>query len=252
MAAVESDEPAGAPDWIVTFADMISLLVTFFILLMTFSTMEVYDAFQTDGALVGSAGILRNDTGDTIQEPPESDIMMAMDAMRGARTPHSRPPEELLEDLSLAAARDDEEHHEVDLNVVGDGIVLAWDERAAFAPGSTELTPYLRTALREAATILEHYPHQVVVEGHTDDRARPTGAHPDAHALSLARARAAASYLLETSELDPLQVQLAAHGDTRPRESNETPEGRRLNRRVELRILSLSQQRATQLEREER
>ena len=74
MAAAESEEPAGAPDWIVTFADMISLLVTFFILLMTFSTMEVYDAFNTDGALVGSQGILRNDTGDTLQEPPDVDI----------------------------------------------------------------------------------------------------------------------------------------------------------------------------------
>lgn len=252
MAAVESEEPAGAPDWIVTFADMISLLVTFFILLMTFSTMEVYDAFNTDGALVGSQGILRNDTGDTLQEPPDADIMMAMDAMRGARTPHSRPAAELLEDLSLAAARDDEEHHEIDLNVVADGIVLSWDERACFGPGSVELTPYLKTALREAATILEHYPHQVVVEGHADDRVRPTAEYPDAHALSLARAEAAAGYLLETSELEPLQVQLAAHGETRPRSTNETPEGRRLNRRVELRILSLSERRASQLGEEER
>lgn len=252
MAAAESEEPAGAPDWIVTFADMISLLVTFFILLMTFSTMEVYDAFNTDGALVGSQGILRNDTGDTIQEPPDVDIMMAMDAMRGARTPHSRPAAELLDDLSEAAATKDDEHHEIDLNIVADGIVLAWDERAAFAPGSTELAPYLKLALREAATILEHYPHQVVVEGHADSQAPSSAAHPDAHALSLGRAEAAASYLLETSSLDPMQVQLAAHGDTRPRETNETPEGRQLNRRVELRILSLSEYRASQLDEEER
>ena len=49
-----------------------------------------------------------------------------------------------------------------------------------------------------------------------------------------------------------MQVQLGAHGDTRPRETNETPEGRQLNRRVEVRILSLSEYRASQLDEEER
>ena len=251
MAAKEPEPAAGAPDWIVTFADMISLLVTFFILLMTFSTMETYDAFQTTGNLFGSAGVLRNDTGDTMTEPPDVDVMAAMDAMRGAAVPHSRPAEDLLDDLSLQAARPDEEHAEVDLTSVADGILIRYDERGSFQPGSAELPPYLEVALRELSTVVEHYPHMVVVEGHTDDTFTPTSRFPDAEAVSLARAEAAAELLIATSELDPLQVQIAGYGKDRPREDNDSPEGRRLNRRIEIRILSLSEARALKLQHEE-
>jgi chemotaxis protein MotB len=251
LGAKEPEAAAGAPDWIVTFADMISLLVTFFILLMTFSTMESYDAFQTTGNLFGSAGVLRNDTGDTMTDPPNVDVMAAMDAMRGAAVPHSRPAEDLLDDLSLEAARPDDEHAEVDLNAVADGLLIRYDERASFAPGSAEISPYLDVALRELSTILEHYPHMVVVEGHTDSTFEPTSRFRTAEAVSLARAEAVAELLLVTSELDPLQIQIAGYGKDRPRETNDSPEGRRLNRRVEIRILSLSEARALKLQLEE-
>lgn len=251
MAAKEPEQAAGAPDWIVTFADMISLLVTFFILLMTFSTMETYDAFQTTGNLFGSAGVLRNDTGDTMTEPPDVDMMMAMDAMRGAAVPHTRPAEDLLDDLSLQAAKPDDEHATVDLNAVADGILIRYDERASFDPGSAEISPYLDVALRELSTVLEHYPHRIVVEGHTDDSFVPTSRFPSAEIVSLTRAEAVAELLIATSELDPLQVQIAGYGKDRPRDDNDTPEGRRLNRRVEIRILSLSEARALKLQHEE-
>lgn len=251
MGVKEPVPPAGAPDWIVTFADMISLLVTFFILLMTFSTMETYDAFQTQGRLFGSAGTLRNDTGDTMTEPPNVDFMAAMDAMRGAALPHSRPAEDLLDDLSLQGARPDEEHAPVDLNAVADGILVRYDERASFGPGSTEISPYLDTAIRELSTVVEHYPHMVVVEGHTDDSFRPSARFPDAESVSLARAEAVAEIILATSKIDPLQLQISGYGSDRPREDNLTPEGRRLNRRIEIRILSLSEARASKLQFEE-
>lgn len=251
MGVKEPEPPAGAPDWIVTFADMISLLVTFFILLMTFSTMETYDAFQTQGNLTGSAGTLRNDTGDTMTEPPDVDFMAAMDAMRGAALPHSRPAEDLLDDLSLQGAKPDEEHAAVDLNAVADGLLIRYDERASFGPGSADIPPYLDTAIRELGTIIEHYPHMVVVEGHTDETFRPSTRFPDAESISLARAEAVADLLLGSSELDPLQLQISGYGSDRPREDNHTPEGRRLNRRIEVRILSLSEARALKLQLEE-
>lgn len=247
MGKVEEDPPPGAPDWIVTFADMISLLVTFFILLMTFSSMEAFDAFQVDGDLIGTSGTLTAAGGPDAIKPPQHDFMNAMDAVRGAQSPHSRPTEELLENIEDMGQQANDEHVEVDLKAIKDGLIIRYDERASFKPGSAELSSYLESAVTELARVLEHYPHTVVVEGHTDNRVQATDAYPDPVALSASRASAVVEAMLSSSQLNPLQVQIAAIGDERPRIDNDTPEGRQLNRRVEIRVISLDQARAARL-----
>lgn len=243
----EPDAPAGAPDWIVTFADMISLLVTFFILLMTFSSMEAYDAFQVEGDLLGTTGTLTSSSGPSAVDPPANDRINAMDAVRGASIPHRRPASELLENLEEMGQKPTDEHTELDLKDLKDGLVLRFDERASFAPGSTELSEHLRSVVVELARTLEHYPYTVAIEGHTDDQVTPSLAYPDETALSAARAASVAQTMIDSSGISPLQLQLSAVGSTRPIGDNETPEGRRANRRVEIRIISLSQARAAAL-----
>jgi chemotaxis protein MotB len=249
MAIQEPVPPAGAPDWIVTFADMISLLVTFFILLMTFSSMEAYDAFQVEANILGSTGTLSNSKGESAVQPPQADIMAAIDAKRGARLPHSRPSAELLDQVSELGRKDGDEHVEIDLAAVKDGIVIRYDERASFEPGSVALTPYLKGAIAELARVLQHYSFTVVVEGHTDDRFRQTRKFETPEALSVARATAVAEEALASSKLSPLQVQTSGYGAAKPIATNETPEGRRSNRRVEIRVMSLSRVRAAEVAR---
>jgi chemotaxis protein MotB len=244
MAIPEPEPPAGAPDWIVTFADMISLLVTFFILLMTFSSMEEYDAFQVPQRILGTTGTLMNMDGDDAVPPPKNDIMAAMDAKRGAELPHSRPSAELLDQVSDTGAKASDEHVEIDLKTVKDGIVISYDDRAAFAPGSTELSTYLKIAVGELARVLEHYAFTVVVEGHTDDNFRVSRRFDSAEALSTARASAVVDEMLASSGISPLQLQLSGYGASMPRQPNDTPEGRRANRRVEIKVMSLSLDRA--------
>jgi chemotaxis protein MotB len=215
----EPEPPAGAPDWIVTFADMISLLVTFFILLMTFSSMEAYDAFQVDGDLLGTTGTLTASKGPSAVDPPANDRINAMDAVRGAAIPHRRPASELLENLEEMGQKKTDEHVELDLKDLKDGL----------------------------ARTLEHYPYTVAIEGHTDDHVTPTPSYPDAATLSAARAASVAQTMIDSSGISPLQIQLAAAGSTRPVGDNETPEGRLANRRVEIRIVSLSHARAATL-----
>ena len=68
------DEGPRVPDWIVIFSDMVSLLVTFFILLMTFSSMNVLDAFQVEGRLSGLSGQVKNEKGESAPDPLEHDL----------------------------------------------------------------------------------------------------------------------------------------------------------------------------------
>lgn len=250
MASRDPEPPAGAPDWIVTFADMISLLVTFFILLMTFSRMEHYDAFQVPENVLGSTGVLSDWKGDNSIPPPKMDVMAAMDAKRGADIPHTRPSGELLDQISESGPKDTDEHVEIDLAAVKDGLVITYDERAAFAPGSVELTPYLASAVGELARVLEHYAFTIVVEGHTDDGFRATPRFDTPEDLSAARASAVVDVMLAESGLSPYQLQVSGYGASKPRVSNETPEGRQANRRVEITIMSLSRERAAARERQ--
>lgn len=248
----EEDSGGGAPDWIVTFSDMVSLLVTFFILLMTFSSLEQWDVFNVFGNIEGTRGILRAGGGKSATDPPAEDLMSAMDARRGAPIPHSRPVEELAENLEEMGRKKTPEDVEIDLQDVADGLVLRFDERASFSPGSARVPPALREALVDIAGVLEHYPHMILVEGFTADDHQPTPEYPTAEDLALARASAAADVLLSASRILPTRIQVAGLGPARPIASNETAAGRARNRRVELRILSLSKARQEATQRQSR
>jgi chemotaxis protein MotB len=251
--AKEREEPevAGAPDWIVTFADMISLLVTFFILLMTFSSLEALDTFQAPQNILGTTGTLTTGGGPSSVDPPDVDVMMAKDVARGSQVPHSRNSSELLENLEEMGQKNTEEHTEIDLNAIADGLVIRFDDRASFAPGSIEPSRNLFTVATELARVLEHYSYTVVIEGHTDDHFRSTQLHRNATALSAARADSVAQAMIAESNLSPKQIQIAALGDSVPKEANDTPEGRRSNRRVEIRVMSLSLARTAALNAQE-
>lgn len=253
MGQPEPDPPPGAPDWIVTFADMISLLVTFFILLLTFSSMEENEAFRVQGNILGTTGVLQDTGGDSMNTPPIYDTVHAMDAQRGAQLPHSRPTEELLDSVSDTGMKKSEEHQEVNLAALKDGIRLKYDDRASFKPGSVELSPYLEKSVIELARTLSHYPHTVVIEGHTDTGFRPTREYPTPESLCIEMCKSVMDTMLANSDLHPYQLQYSPMGTAYPTSptSNETPDGRQRNRRIEIRIMSMSEARAAALKQPE-
>lgn len=241
----EEEAPAGAPEWIVTFSDMVSLLVTFFVMLMSFSTISARDTMVLVEAFNNSrGGMIESPGGPDAVDPPPNDRMRAVHPRRGADSPHTRPDEELHENLEEMGQRADEEHVPVDLSRSLDGLRIAFGEAASFAPGSAEVTPELRRSLGEIGRVLEHYSHMVVVEGHTDGLFEPTPEHPTAAALATARAEAAARSMLAQSGLSADMVQVSGLGSSAPVADEESPSGRRVNRRVEVRVLALSKARA--------
>jgi chemotaxis protein MotB len=239
MALIEEDGGVeGAPAWITTFVDMISLLVTFFILLFTFSSLEEYDSFTFKENILGTRGTIESEGGSSAVPPPPDDIMSAMDVARGASAPHARPADQLPESLEEMGQRLTERHIEFDARDVADGLVVRFGPEASFGPGSTEVTDELRRGLVELARVMQHYPHLLVVEGFTDSEFKPSPSHPTAAALSCARAAAAVEVMLASSELPATRVQISGLGSARPRASNESATERTLNRRVEVRILA--------------
>jgi chemotaxis protein MotB len=251
MAQPEDDTPEGAPEWMVTYSDMISLLVTFFILLMTFSSPADDNDFPIAGQLLGMGGTIPR-AGHTMVEPPVDDLMTGVDVGRGKGSPHTRPKDKLRESLDEMGQKPDDQHIRFNLRTVNDGIVLVFDHRHSFLPGSEAVNPELRAALIDLAQVLENYDYRIVVEGFTDGAFKPSPSFPTAEALSLARAGAAADVLTGSSSLSPMLVQVAGLGARRPRSGNATAAERTANRRVEIRIQSLSRQRKAALEVEAR
>lgn len=241
------EQPQGAPEWVVTFSDMISLLVTFFVLLMTFSSLEAFDRLQVKGILQGSSGTIKHHSGDREVPPPVDDLLAATDPLRGADQPPDRPSD-TLDDPTDFGAKPDPRAKQIPMERVLDGLVVRFDQHSSFTPGSDGLSAQLMAQLDELGAVMRNYPHRLVVVGHTDNQVRATARHPDAEALSLARAVRAAQHLVSVAGIEASRVQIMSHADRQPLSRENSPEGRQINRRIEVRIVALDPVRAQELE----
>lgn len=228
----------GAPEWVTTFVDMISLLVTFFILLFTFSSMEDYSRFHFPQNVGGYPNAIESEGGGSSSvEAPADDLMSAMHPTQGSPNPHTRPPDALTENQEEMGQKKDESDIELDLSSARDEIVVHFNASASFAPGSVDVTPELRRSLDQLAGVLQAYSHPIVFEGHTDSHFKASTRYPTAEALSCARAVESARVLLAAGRIDAARVRIAGLGSTRPLNQNATALERTENRRVEVRIL---------------
>jgi chemotaxis protein MotB len=219
------EEHSHSESWLVSYCDMISLLVTFFLMMMTFSTKESADVREVGvGLLRGRGGIWNTKLYFPVHEEVDPQTVSAI----------ARDVAKLSEDQKDGSRSNVREQT--------DGFSMSFDLASSFAPGSAVPTAALVQNLRTLGSFLQRYTQLVVLEGFTDDRFQPTPDYPDAQAISVARAQAAAKVLLENSMISPEQVQISGLGPLRPRALNDTPLGRTSNRRIEVRILSLASQ----------
>jgi len=219
------EEHAHSESWLVSYCDMISLLVTFFLMMMTFSTNQTADVREVGvGLLKGRGGIWNTKLYFPVHEDVDPQTVGAI----------ARDVAKLSEDQKDGSRSNVREQT--------DGFSMSFDLASSFAPGSAVPTAALVKNLKTLGGFLQRYTQLVVIEGFTDDRFQPTPEFPDAESISIARAQAAAKALLEGSTISPEQVQIAGLGPIRPRAQNDTPLGRTSNRRIEVRILSLASQ----------
>lgn len=223
MARKKKPDPhAHAESWLVSYCDMISLLVTFFLMMMTFSTSSDHDVRAVGvGMLRGRGGVWKSPVSYPEQTEVEPKVAEAL----------SR---------NLAALMVDEEgNQKASMRQVSDGFAVSFDLRSSFAEGSAEINDALRANLADLAAALSRYTHLIIVEGFDDDAFKGNASFPDSAEVSLARAIAAAEVLRDAAGLPPELVQVSSHGAFRPRASNSTADGRKSNRRIEVRVAAV-------------
>ncbi|QJA06929.1 OmpA family protein [Thermosulfurimonas marina] len=216
----------GAPQWMTTFSDLMSLLMCFFVLLLSFSEMDVAKFKEVAGSLREAFGVQREEV--VFQTPKGLDIVSREFEARFT-------VEELLERLK-AAVKLELIKGQIQIESLEDRVVLRLNNRLVFPPGSAELTPQAKHVLDALGQVFKLFDGEIVVAGHTDDTP-PRGRFRSNWELSAARAVAVVEYLLKKGYVYPEQISAVGYGPSRPLYPNDTPEHRQANRRVEIILL---------------
>lgn len=218
----EDEGPQGAPFWMTTYSDMVTLLLTFFVLIVSMSEIKIQKFQEALSFFQGSTGVLMNKaiTGSINQtNPPDPELIR-----------HSEQYERLMAYLEENNLTD-----KVEVNLTDIGLHVVITDSVMFLSGQADLIEPSRTILRLIAGVMRHHVESVVVEGHTDTQPINTAVYPSNWELSAARASSVIRFLLEQEgALDPSRYLAVGHGEYRPVETNETAAGRARNRRVEI------------------
>ncbi len=215
--------PKGAPMWMVTFGDLMSLLLCFFVLLLSFSTTDPAMYKEVAGSLEKAFGVQREDL--TLDIPKGIDIVS-----RDFNPPFS--VDVILEKIK-SAIKLELIKGEIDVEALSDRVILRLKDEITFPPGSDKLLDRSKPILDKIRGIIETVPGDVSVQGHTDDTP-VTGVFESNWHLSAARAATVVNYLLRLHSIDPQRMAAVGFGDSRPLVLNDSPEHRAKNRRVEI------------------
>lgn len=225
---------AGHDRWVVSYADIMTLLLALFATLYAASRVDAgkLDAAQpvaeSPRAAAGVPEALQPEPIDPSAQPadtPQPNPAMPFGAPDNLAALQQRLQLELARDLELARA---------ELSRDVRGLIVSLPERATFRSASADVTPEARELLARLSVSLAPLPNMVRIEGHTDDRPIQTSRFASNWELSIARAAAVVQLLITEQEFQPERLSAAGYGEFHPRVPNDTPENRSRNRRIDL------------------
>ncbi len=224
----EVDEE-GAPAWVVTFGDLMSLLLCFFVLLLSFSEMDRNKYRIVSGSMKNAFGIQRK---KPIFESPRGQKMIAKEfdqaivlvKVQDVINPIQQELEDEFQEFKTSVEIEVDEN-EVTIRMMGE---------ATFDTGQAKLRKEFVPLLLKIGEVLAKTRGEIIIAGHTDNVPLSGGQFRSNLGLSMARAGSVAEYLLKSTSIDPKKLSTMGFGEYRPLASNDTAEGRRKNRRVEI------------------
>ena len=236
---LEAEVQDGAPAWVVTFGDLMSLLLCFFVLLLSFSEMDRAKYKEVAGSLSKAFGVQRKIKAF---EAPKGIKMIAKDFDQEIIPPHRREEflrtqerqaigEELKKEIE---SRFNDIKDLLQVDVGKDQITIRLMGEAAFRSGSAQLRGELLPLMEKIGYALKGTKGDLIVAGHTDNVPIVGGAYVNNLRLSIARAISVAEFLINQTGIDPGRIATIGFGEYRPMKPNTTKEGRKKNRRVEI------------------
>ncbi|TAM85661.1 chemotaxis protein MotB [bacterium] len=220
-------EAAGMMRWLLTYADMITLLLALFIILFAISTISSvkFNRFAKEV----NAGF---NGREWVNQPPRAG--QKSDAKGG-----TTPSQQQIEQQLATFLKEKHLQSEVRLRVERRGLVVSLlTDKALYRSGSADIGAKVREILDEVTVYLRKTKNDISVEGNTDDVPIHTAAYPTNWELSTARATNVVRYLVERDRIAATRISAAGYGEFRPLVVNDSPEHRQINRRVDIVLLS--------------
>lgn len=261
MAKKKQEEaPKGSPAWMATFSDLMNLLLCFFVLLFSMSSIDAAKYEQVvasfnqtfsvlnggataigDGILISNGVSQLNELDDYINSTGkmdegqivDEDLANVQEKMEEAKMEESEQMAEKIQE----AVDEKELGGEIDIDFTSQYVQLTLKGALLFDSGSTLLKEEAKPVLDQVGIVLERYAEGTIeIEGHTDNVPMSGAKYSNNDELSSGRALSVFDYLLSVTNLDPARVKHAGRGEYVPVADNATPEGRTRNRRVEIKI----------------
>ncbi len=231
-------EGGGSPGWMTTFSDLMSLLLTFFILLYSMSNIdsqkfeEMTKSLQGVLSGLGYTQVLEGQ--DSSMEIPEEDET-AKDEVLETSTLEDEIQDvyEKVIDYVEAEGLD----ADVTVNYNKRGIFVDIKEAILFDLGSSGIKTSGLEVLKKIEGILQEFDNEIVIEGHTDDIPMQGGLYPSNWELSTARSVSVVRYLSETGNIGQNRLSAVGYGEYKPIVPNINEKNRAINRRVNILII---------------
>lgn len=269
MARKKKEEPqGGGASWMNTFADLMNLLLCFFVLLFAMSSVDTdkyeqmvasfhssFSIFSTSGSSVISdgqaisAGVTQlsqlstyfsdgtvdgetqeDDTETELEADPEQNAIELYEQQELAES------EEMAEQIEeMAAQYGIQDQVEVDFN--GQYVALTLNGALLFDSGKAEIRQDAYPLIDKIGVILQNYDQNIIeIEGHTDNIPIHSSKYANNNVLSMFRALTVADHIRDITALNPAYIKSSGRGEFVPVADNSTEEGRARNRRVEIKI----------------
>jgi chemotaxis protein MotB len=232
------EEAAHHERWLVSYADFMTLLFALFVVLFASSyhdkrtiqavSSAVKNGFQEMGAFSAS---------NTAADLSPSDLSKPAQGSTTKIGAAGINVIELQQKLNHALGKEIQ-RQEIVMRITPEGFVISLHELGFFNSGEARLQPGAEDKIKRIASVLMQYGLDMRVEGHSDNVPIHNAAFDSNWDLSTARAMAVAMMLLNESDVDPTKMSIAGYGQYHPAESNDTPEGRKANRRVDIVVVS--------------
>jgi chemotaxis protein MotB len=274
----EDEEQATGGGWLATFADLMSLLMCFFVLMLSFSEMDVLKYKQVAGSMREAFGV-QNEI--KVKDIPKGTSIIAQEFSAGRPDPtplnkvqqatvdftkqsldtRSRPPgtseaksdltatpeqvealmREVLRRQSESAAKilsealqDEIDAGKIDIESGLSTVTIRIREKGSFPSGSADLSSDFLPVIGRLRRVLKDVDGDIAVEGHTDNIPISNALFRSNWGLSVDRALSVAHELMKEPEMDEERFMVIGYADTRPFASNDNPQDRSQNRRVEI------------------
>ncbi len=253
----EPEKAANHERWLVSYADFITLLFAVFVTLYAMSQSDKKKVEQVAASYRSAFGITGVSSAGKPSITPKVDVAPIPTVKPQAQTP-SVPKASKGNGKTKATHKDFKQmlvslekklmerkaSEAMEVTVTPRGLVISLKEAGFFDSGSATIKPEAIPLLEEVAKVLAPYDNPLSFEGHTDNKPMHSALFPSNWELSSGRATAIARQFIEHHGVDPQLVAVTGYGEFRPVANNNTEEGRKQNRRVDIVMLNVGAEEA--------